>query len=139
MTSLMDTSIAIPYLIPDHPWHAEVVARLGYQGLGLAGHAAFETLSVLTRLPGELRITAPTAARMLEHNFPRTHYLSADSTAAALSAIGRAGISGALVYDALVGYAAVAAGATLLTADRKAAPAYAAVGASVEFLIESSS
>ena len=44
------------------------------------------------------------------------------------------GVHGGATYDALIGAAAAAEGATLVTADRRALPTYALVGADVEFV-----
>lgn len=45
-----------------------------------------------------------------------------------------AGIGGGAIYDALIAESARLAGATLVSADRRAAATYAAVGVEVEFL-----
>lgn len=47
---LVDTSVAISLLVTDHEHHDATVTAIGTDRLGLAGHAAFETFSVLTRL-----------------------------------------------------------------------------------------
>ncbi len=60
--------------------------------------------------------------------------LDAEGTVRFLGALVVGRISGGRVYDALVGAAAAAAGATLFTADRRALPTYAAVGAEVDLL-----
>ena len=52
---LLDTSAAIALVLEDHDAHAATVAAVAGRRLGLAGHAWFETYSVLTRLPGDLR------------------------------------------------------------------------------------
>lgn len=45
---LVDTSIAVALTVADHAHHEATFRALGSRRLGLAGHAAFETLSVLT-------------------------------------------------------------------------------------------
>jgi len=52
---LVDTSVAVALMVSDHKHH-EAVTLAGVR-LGLSGHAAFETFSVLTRLPPPLRRT----------------------------------------------------------------------------------
>jgi len=63
--ALLDTSTAIALLIADHDGHAATVEATRGMRLGLAGHAWFETYSVLTRLPGDLRLTPTDAARLI--------------------------------------------------------------------------
>ena len=53
---LVDTSVAVALLVADHEHHVATRSALGTRAAGLAGHAAFETFSVLTRPP------APAAA-----------------------------------------------------------------------------
>ena len=48
---LVDTSVAVALTVADHEHHVATFEALGDRRLGLAGHAAFETFSVLTRLP----------------------------------------------------------------------------------------
>jgi hypothetical protein len=54
---LVDTSVAVALTLADHDHHREVVHALRDRRLGLAGHAAFETFSVLTWLPPPARRT----------------------------------------------------------------------------------
>ncbi len=54
---LVDTSIAVALTVADHEHHETTLRALGTRRLGLAGHAAFETFSVLTRLPPPARRT----------------------------------------------------------------------------------
>lgn len=49
---LVDTSVAISLVVEDHTHHRATMDAIGARRLGLAGHAAFETFSVLSRLPG---------------------------------------------------------------------------------------
>src|SRR5664279_5002978 len=49
--ALLDTSAAIALLVEDHEAHAATLEAVRGRRLGLAGHAWFETYSVLTRLP----------------------------------------------------------------------------------------
>lgn len=48
---LVDTSLAVALSVRDHEAHNAALAAVTGQRIGLAGHAAFETFSVLTRLP----------------------------------------------------------------------------------------
>jgi predicted nucleic acid-binding protein len=121
---LVDTSVAVPLVVADHEHHHAVVDAVGSRTLGLAGHAAFETFSILTRLPPPARKSPGAVARLIGHNFPATRFLSDHGAAALLARLGTLGIAGGAVYDALVGAAAVEHGLTLMTRDRRAVDTY---------------
>jgi predicted nucleic acid-binding protein len=131
---LVDTSAAVALVVADHRDHDETFQAVGERRLGLAGHAAFETFSVLTRLPGAARRTPPAVARLLAANFPHTHFLSAAGAAALLAKLPDVGIAGGSVYDALVGAAAAEHRLPLATRDRRALETYRALGVDVELL-----
>lgn len=125
---LLDTSAAIALVLEDHDGHAATVAAVRGRRLGLAGHASFETYSVLTRLPAHLRRTPAAAQRLLAHNFPASVFLDASTTAALGAEFARLEIAGGAVYDALVGAAARHHGLPLLTRDARAWSTYSALG-----------
>src|SRR5690349_925106 len=100
---LVDTSVAVTLAVADHEHHATTVRAVGPRTLGLAGHAAFETFSVLTRLPPPARRSPAVVARLLGASFPATRYLNARASAQLLAELGQAGIAGGAIYDALVG------------------------------------
>jgi predicted nucleic acid-binding protein len=131
---LVDTSVAVALTVADHEHHARTLAVLGDRGLGLAGHAAFETFSVLTRLPAPARRTPATVARLLAGNFPHTRFLGAQAAASLLAELARAGIGGGAVYDALVGACASEHGLVLATRDRRALETYRALDVRVELV-----
>ena len=131
---LLDTSAAIALLVEDHDAHALTVDAIRGRPLGLAGHAWFETYSVLTRLPAPLRRSPADAARLLAHNFPATGFLSEAEAAGLGAEFARLGISGGAVYDALVGAAARQHGWPLVTGDARAKPVYEALGVEIEIL-----
>jgi predicted nucleic acid-binding protein len=131
-TVLLDTSAAIALLVEDHAAHAAVLDAVEGRRLGLAGHAWFETYSVLTRLPARLRRSPADAGRLLAHNFPATGFLGASEAAAVGAELARLGISGGAVYDALAGAAARQHGRALITADARARPVYEALGVQIE-------
>ena len=54
----VDTSVAIPLLLASHPSHARVNKAVGRRKVTLVGHAEIETYAVLTRLPGDARLSA---------------------------------------------------------------------------------
>jgi predicted nucleic acid-binding protein len=131
---LVDTSIAVALVVADHDHHEATLRALGSRQLGLAGHAAFETFSVLTRLPPPARRTPATVARLLATNFPHSRYLSADAAAALLAELHAARIAGGAVYDALVGASAREHGIPLATRDRRALDTYRALDVRLEVL-----
>ncbi|HEX4437729.1 MAG TPA: type II toxin-antitoxin system VapC family toxin [Solirubrobacteraceae bacterium] len=131
---LVDTSVAVALSVVDHDHYEETFLALADRRLGLAGHAAFETFSVLTRLPPPDRRTPAAVARVLSTNFPNTRFLGADAAEDLLARLHLEGISGGAVYDALVGATAVEHGLRLATRDRRALETYRALDVSVELL-----
>jgi predicted nucleic acid-binding protein len=131
---LVDTSVAVAFILDDHRLHEPAVASLTGRGCGLAGHAAFETFSVLTRLPPPARRSPAAIARILETDFPRTRFLSPERAAVLLKSLGTYRITGGAVYDALVGAAALEHGLPLMTFDRRAAGTYRELGVDLETL-----
>lgn len=131
---LVDTSVAVALAVVDHEHHDATFVAVGAHRLGLAGHAAFETFSVLTRLPPPARRTPSTVARLISANFPHSRFLGAAAAADVLAALPAAGIAGGAVYDALVGAAAREHGLTLATRDRRALDTYRALDVRLEVL-----
>ncbi|MBA2415054.1 MAG: type II toxin-antitoxin system VapC family toxin [Geodermatophilaceae bacterium] len=129
---LVDTSAAIALVVADHAAHRSVAAAVRGRSLGLAGHAAYETFSVLTRLPAPVRRTPRAAVRLIQENFPRTRLLGVRPAARVLERFAELGISGGAVYDALVGATAVEHGIVLATRDRRALTTYRALDVVVE-------
>ncbi|MCZ7527069.1 MAG: type II toxin-antitoxin system VapC family toxin [Acidimicrobiia bacterium] len=129
---LVDTSVAVALSIADHEHHADVLRALDGRRLGLAGHAAFETFSVLTRLPPPARRTPAVVARVMRENFPATRFLSPDAAASLLERLAAGEIAGGAVYDALVGAVALEHGSPLVTVDRRALDTYRVLGVDVE-------
>ena len=131
---LVDTSVAVALVLGDHEHHDDTFDRLQGRRLGLAGHAAFEAFSVLTRLPPPARRTPATVARLLAKSFPHSRFLSAGETELLFERLELIGIAGGSVYDALVGAAAAEHGLALATRDRRALDTYRALDVQVEFL-----
>jgi predicted nucleic acid-binding protein len=132
--TLVDTSVAVALVITDHDHHEHTFQTLSGRRLGLAGHAAFETFSVLTRLPPPARKTPATIARILANRFPDTRFLGSAAAAALFAQLEIAGIAGGAVYDALVGAAASEHRLTLATRDRRALDIYRALDVDVELI-----
>ena len=132
--ALLDTSAAIALIVEDHEAHAPTVEAVRGRRLGLAGHAWFETYSVLTRLPAGLRRSPADVGRLLAHNFPASGFLGELESVALGSDLARLGVSGGAVYDALVGAAARQHDQLLLSGDARARPVYEALGLEVEVI-----
>jgi predicted nucleic acid-binding protein len=131
---LLDTSAAVPLVVADHDAHGPTWQAVHARELGLAGHAWFETFSVLTRLPGAARRDASTVVRVLSANFPHSRFLDEGSTASLTGELGAMGVSGGAVYDALVAATAAHHRLPLVTRDRRAAETYRAFNVAVELL-----
>lgn len=128
---LVDTSVAVALSVADHEGRAAARAAVEGRRIGLAGHAAFETFSVLTRLPAPARRTPAAIGRLIAANFPHTRFLGPGRSAALLAGLAGLGLSGGSVYDALVGAAAVEHGVPLVTRDRRALGTYRALDVDV--------
>jgi predicted nucleic acid-binding protein len=131
---LVDTSVAVALAVADHEHHEAASAAVGDRPLGLSGHAAFETFSVLTRLPVPARRSPAIVARVLAVNFPHSEFLGARATTALLTELGALGIAGGAVYDALVGACAREHRLPLATRDGRALDTYRALGVDVELV-----
>ncbi|MDR1392776.1 MAG: type II toxin-antitoxin system VapC family toxin [Bifidobacteriaceae bacterium] len=124
---LLDTSAAMHLVDPDSPVHQAVLLATEGRKLGLAGHAAFELLSMLTRLPVPKRLSGDAAERLISWNFPESRFLDAAICSQLLVDFAGAGIVGGAVYDGLVGAAAKQHGLTLVTCDVRARATYDAL------------
>jgi predicted nucleic acid-binding protein len=132
--ALLDTSAAIALVVEDHEAHSATLAAVAGRRLGLAGHAWFETYSVLTRLPGAQRRSPADALRILEHDFPVRAFVGEHESVDLGPEVARSGVSGGAVYDALVGAAARQHRRRLVTGDRRAWPIYQALGVDIEIV-----
>jgi hypothetical protein len=130
-----DTTLAIASAYEDHPYFSRASAALDEHQPRLAGHAAFEAFSVLTRLPPGWRLSAANAAALLHRSFPdEPLWLTAEGSARAYALIAQSAVVGNAVYDALVAQAALDHDRTLLTLDRRAERTYQLVGVAYEVL-----
>jgi predicted nucleic acid-binding protein len=131
VTVAVDTSVAVPLLVRSHQHHAGVVRWWGGQELTLSGHALPETYSVLTRLPGDARLSASDAARLLDARFTTPLTLSGQAAREVHATLSGLGVAGGAVYDGLVALAAKEHGMALATRDARARGTYDAVGVNV--------
>lgn len=119
-----DTSVAIPALDTTHAQHPWCLELIRSHRPALAGHAAIETLSVLTRLPAPSRLSATVAARAILHDFPVRCPFAPDDPLAVVDRFARLGLAGGAVYDGLIALAASGDGRVLLTRDSRAEQTY---------------
>jgi len=129
----LDTSVAVPWLVETHPQNGRVLAWAQGKTVRLCGHALAETYSVLTRLPGTMRVTPDQAISLLDRNFDEPLTWSPKAQRAAHRTLAARGIGGGATWDGLVGLAALEHGATLVTRDARALATYDALG--VETLV----
>ncbi|MDQ2810379.1 MAG: type II toxin-antitoxin system VapC family toxin [Actinomycetota bacterium] len=131
MTIAVDTSVAVPLLVRSHQHHGEVVRWWDGRELALSGPALAETYSVLTRLPGDARLSPEDAARLLDARFTAPLTLSRPSAEKVHGTLSRLGIAGGAVYDGLVALAAKEHRVALATRDARARGTYDAIGIEV--------
>jgi toxin FitB len=127
----VDTSVAIPLLVATHTAHAAVSRWWDGRELSLSGHALPETYSVLTRLPGDLRLSPADAARLIAERFAKPLLLGPQMARRLPELLAELGVAGGAVYDALVALAAREHGAQLATRDARAKATYETAGADV--------
>ncbi|MGF1648587.1 MAG: type II toxin-antitoxin system VapC family toxin [Kineosporiaceae bacterium] len=120
----VDTSVAVPLLVRPHPAHESTRQWGRDKSLRLAGHAALETYSVLSRLPGDLAVDPATAHALIDGLFAEPLTLDAPAQRSAVALLAAHGVAGGAVYDGLVALAALAHGVLLATRDRRALGTY---------------
>lgn len=130
----VDTSVAVAAFGEWHLLNSDACALLD-EGAAIPAHAVLETYSVLTGFPPPHRASPDIVQRWLQGRFERL--LSAPPPKDHLqlvSMLAEDGGSGGSVYDALIGLTAKLAGATLITADQRAAEVYDLVGVEWDLL-----
>lgn len=132
--TLLDTSAAVPFVVADHSAHRRTWDALSERRLGMAGHAWFETFSVLTRMPGTSRRDAATVGALMSNNFADSRFLDEEGAAVLTARLADSGISGGAVYDALVASAAAQHQLLLVSRDRRALNTYRAFDVDIELL-----
>jgi predicted nucleic acid-binding protein len=130
-----DSSVLIPALVASYDGHERCLAALAGRSPRLIAHVAFETTSVLSRMPEGLRMTPVAVRNAIDDDFPGSWLaLDADGQRACLRRAVDAGLRGGALYDALIAATAREHGAKLLSTDRRAREAYEAMGADVSYL-----
>ncbi len=130
-----DSSVLIPALASIFEGHERCVSALAGRSPRLISHVAFETTSVLSRMPEGLRVTPVSVRDALELDFPDSWLaLDAAGQRTCLRRAVDAGLRGGALYDALIAATAREHGATLLSADRRAREAYETIGVEVSYV-----
>ena len=119
MKWFFDSSVLVPALLPDHVHHARsfaAFAAASRKNAGCAAHSLAEVYSTLTRYPGKQRLSAESAALLVqevEHRLTLVG-LDGDEYLAAINRIAGMGIVGGAVYDALIAACAAKAKADMV-------------------------
>ncbi|MGH9362224.1 MAG: type II toxin-antitoxin system VapC family toxin [Thermoanaerobaculia bacterium] len=130
----LDTSVVVAAFAVWHEGHEGAIAALARRPR-IPAHVVIESYSVLTRLPPPHRAPAEVVEQFLSARFPAAPLtLPGDRQRDLVRLAVSAGLAGGAIYDALVAATVKQAGATLLTRDRRALPAYEAVGVRYELL-----
>lgn len=129
-----DTSLAVAAFATWHEQH-EPARRALDAGVRLIEHCALETYSVLTRLPAPHRSPGAVVRDFLSSRFPQPLLrMTANGHRQFVETLPDHGIAGGMAYDALVAATAAAAGAQLVTCDRRARSVYERYGVQVQFI-----
>jgi predicted nucleic acid-binding protein len=118
MKALFDTSVLVPAVVQAHSMHAKALpwlmrARGRDLQLVLSCHSLAELYSSLTRLPVSPRITPDRAAKIIQDIVAAATDivpLSPEDYTSTIQRISEMGLSGGIVYDALIARAAEKAG-----------------------------
>jgi toxin FitB len=132
---LADTSVAVPLVLASHQAHHLVRDTIGDRPVGLSAHAAIETFSVLTRLPGDARLSPADASTLIAARFPRIAVLDDETQTSLVPICATAGVAGGAVYDALIAITTSIDGSILLTRDNRAAATYGVLGVAFELIV----
>jgi predicted nucleic acid-binding protein len=114
MKALLDSSVLIGAMLPDHIHHIYAhrwlsQGRVGSFELVVSGHSMAEVYSVLTRLPRTPRISPLEAWRLLNENVQSCATivtLTDVDYAVLIEELGNRGIVGGQVFDAIIAKAA---------------------------------
>jgi toxin FitB len=123
-----DSSVVIAAILADHEAHDMAESALRETDTTIA-HVAFETYSVLTRLPHPLQLAADTAASIVNARLPNPWMtLDLDAHTSVLEQLATAGVSGGATYDGLIALTALDHDLELLSRDQRATRTYRELG-----------
>lgn len=128
MRILFDTSVLVAAMVESHPQHSRALpwlakARAREIELLVSSHTLAELYSVLSTFPIRPRISPPAAQKLIQENVGAVATLvslSGSDYLAVLEQVSALGLSGGIVYDALIARAAQTSNAErLLTLNGK--------------------
>lgn len=128
MRAVADTSAIVSAVIEGATAHVECEQAIRQSGAFAAGHAWFEAVSVLTRMPPDVRLTVADAHRTVERAVSGTRLLSAKEQTQLQRWLASNEVTGGAIYDALVGWVAKVADVPLITRDQRALTTYRRLG-----------
>lgn len=119
MNIFFDTSTLVAAIVQSHPRHHAAFAWLARAKAGrleasVSSHTLAELYAVLTTLPVSPRISPGLASRLIHENVIRVAKvvsLAASEYSKVITRAGELGLSGGIIYDALIARAAEKAGA----------------------------
>ncbi len=122
MRILLDTSVVVAALLPEHESHQAAVpwlsrARAGAFQFIFSAHSLAELYAVLTKIPVSPPISPEMAAKLIRENIVSTATLvavHADEYLRLLEGLVEKGLTGGAVYDAVIAEAAKRAGVDML-------------------------
>jgi predicted nucleic acid-binding protein len=114
MKVLLDTSVLVAAMLPDHVHHAQArgwlaQTRTGSPAAVVSGHTLAELYAVLTRLPRKPLISPGEALQLIQENVTShatVATLSGEDYIQMVKELARAGVAGGAVYDAVIARAA---------------------------------
>lgn len=131
-----DSSVTIAAAAPWHVAHEAAVEALAAAEPSLISHVAFETTAALSRMPEGQRLDPGVVLAWLQLRFgARWLALPAAATRRALRTAVDHGIRGGALYDALIAATARHHHHTLISADRRAARVYSALGTEAVYIV----
>jgi predicted nucleic acid-binding protein len=131
-----DSSVTIAAAAPWHVSHDAATAALAAEEPSLIAHVAYETTAAMSRMPEGQRLAPGVVFEWLERRFQAGWIaLPAGAARQAVRAAIEHGIRGGALYDALIAATAAHHAHTLISADRRAAPVYAAFGVDVVYIV----
>lgn len=128
MQTLFDTSVLVAALVEQHPKHERALSWLAKAKahkfeLVIASHSLAELYAVLTALPLKPRISTGIAWRLINENIisvAKIVSLSPTEYSSIINKVSDIGLSGGIVYDALIiGVAQKSKVGRILTLNRK--------------------
>lgn len=116
MKAFLDTSVLVPVFYGDHAHHLaslELFIQFNKSSGCCGAHSLAEVYSTLTRMPGKHRLSGAQTMLFIGDIRERLSVVSltGDEYAEALEASASLGIVGGSIYDAMLAYCAIKAGA----------------------------